>query len=331
MHVGSTWRRAIGVAGVAGALAWSTAGCGPDAAAVAEADRAAASATSRGGPDHDQIVLPADAYAFTTAELSRFSAARNLLIGQCLLGFGFTYGRGTDPVGRAQSADDQVADFGLYGNKRRYGVTLASVAGKYGYHLPSTVDSAGRPHRASPRRPTKAELVVMTGTDEKGNPVATTPSGKPIPRNGCVGKADATLGDVDGSLGDNTIVRSLAASSYQGSEKSKEVTTAFRAWSACMADRGHHYATPLSSSRFDISTKTVSAAEKATARDDVSCKQQTSLVTTWFGLEVTYQRGWIQHHASAFQKAKAERDSMLKKVDAVMRQAVPASIAPGAQ
>jgi hypothetical protein len=320
MQVRSTSLRVIGVVATLGALIGSTAGCASSGHAAQGPDRTDAFSTSRAGPSGDQIALPVDAYAFTTPEQSELALSRRLLMGRCLTGFGFGYDADADTARNAAVARDQLQDFGLYGNKRRYGVADLATASAYGYHLATTMHST---HQGTGGLGdlTAAEKTVLTGTDAEGRRVTTSASVRQIPEDGCVGVANAALGAAGGTIGDAASVRTLASSSFELSAKDTKVTAAIRAWSTCMAGKGYHYATPMTDPGFDTSTKTVSAAEIKAARTDVACKLQTNLVEIWLSVEAAYQKQQIKQHPADFRKAGTEHDAVMKKAAAAIAHA----------
>ncbi|GAB3976835.1 hypothetical protein GCM10029978_064840 [Actinoallomurus acanthiterrae] len=297
------------------------AGCGSGVDPVAEADHAASIATTHGGSSGIEIVLPINAYEYTVPERDQIGWARDILIGECMRGFDFSYDAAADAAQNRRLARMDMQDLGFYGNKRRYSVIDMATAASYGYHListttgaPSTVDQTN-PHGLGRLSATKT--VVMTGYGPDGKPVSRSATGRRIPAGGCVGVADAKLVG-SGSVGEAKPVSELAARSFDQSLKNVKVTAAFRAWSSCMAGRGDHYTSPLDKTGFNIDIKTVSPQETATAQADVACKQQTHLVDTWFNVELAYQKNWIEKHADEFHKAKTDHDRTMITVSRII-------------
>lgn len=291
------------------------AGCGSGVDAAAEANRAAAAATTHGGTAGNELILPINAFGYTVPERNKLGWARQILTGACMRRLGYSYNDAADDAAqheRAVAVD--LADHGSYGNKRRYAVTDLAIAGWYGYHLVSTVTSTGRrnPQRAAPMK--AAENEALTGFGAGGKPATRGGNGRPVPAGGCISAADADLAD-SGQVGEAKVVNQLDSRSYQQSLHDTKVTAAFRAWSTCMASKGYNIADPLrASDGFDLDTRTVTAAEIATARTDVSCKQQTRLTDIWFSSEVAYQKMQIKQHADQFHKARLEHDTVMKTV-----------------
>jgi hypothetical protein len=79
-----------------------------------------------------------------------------------------------------------------------------------------------------------------------------------------------------------------------------------------MAGEGYRYASPLDRTGFDLDHPAVSPSEIATAQADVTCKQQTQLVSVWFHAEVEYQRKWIEQHAEEFHEVKATHELVMR-------------------
>ncbi|SHM59723.1 hypothetical protein SAMN05216499_112132 [Actinacidiphila paucisporea] len=319
-HRWSPWtHRTAGLAVVA-VLLGAAAGCGSGSGPgpTAGAGRTAADfATLHGGPAHDQLALPVDAYAYTVAERDQLALARSVTTGECLRQFGYAYDFTADKAENALVARRDLMDFGLYGNKRRYNVTDPAVAAAYGYHLVSTVtgvEKAAGSDRHGLGDRSAAEDVVLTGNDPAGTVVSRTPAGRPIPAGGCAGQGNGAFTNRDGTIGDPATITGLRSASFDRSEHDPKVTSALRAWSACLLAKGRRYASPLDDPGFDIESRTVSPAEAAAARADVACKQQTHLTDTWLASEVTYQRQWIAAHPADFRAATAEHDATMKRV-----------------
>lgn len=320
MRAGSICRRLVGVAMAAG-MVGSAMGCGSGLDPVAEADGAASIATTHGGSTGDELILPVDAYGFTVPERNKLGLARDILIGECMRGFGFAYDAIADAAQYRRLTRANTQDFGFYGNKRRYSVTNMATAATYGYHLVSAVTDGTSPGNQANAHGlgslSTAGEAVLVGLGPDGRPVSKSASGRRVPAGGCVGAADATLAR-SGSVGEAKPVSDLAARSYEQSLKDATVTAAFKKWSTCMAGRGYHYASPLDKTGFNIDVKTVSTRETATARADVACKQQTHLVDTWFHAEVGYQKAWIEQHADQFLKAKSDHYAVMKVVSKIL-------------
>ncbi|CAG6396147.1 hypothetical protein NMG29_27305 [Streptomyces cocklensis] len=325
---GRRGRLAVAATAMTAAVAASVAGCGSGqgsggtttTAAVKPA--AGAFATLRGGPTHDQIALPVDAYALTVPERDRLDHSRSVLAGRCMRSFGYRYDAAADKAVAVRTARNHLGDFGLYENKRRYGVTDVAVAARYGYHLVSAASGTAVPqdeaddHGLGKESP--AEQEVRFGTDPKGKPALRTASGQPIPPNGCLSAGDATF-TVQGATGDDTeAVRALASTSFEQSQQDPAVVAARTAWSKCLAAKGYTFTDPLGNPGFDAGAPTVSPAESAMAAADAACKQQTHLTDVWLAAEAGFQQKWIAAHPADFRAAKSVHDEMMKRVDQVL-------------
>jgi hypothetical protein len=321
MWAGSACQRLV-VVMVAGALVGSVVGCGSGVDPAAEANGAASIATTHGGSSSDELVLPINAYGYTVPERDRLGWARDILIGECMRGYGFSYDATANAAQNSRRARVDIQDHGFYGNKRRYGLTGMATAATYGYHLVSTATGVASPaDQANPYglgTLSATGRAVLTGFGADGKRMSGSVSGRQVPAGGCLGAADAKLGG-SGSAREAKPVSDLAGMSYEHSLKDPAVTSAFRAWSSCMTGRAYHVADPLDASNgFNLDVKTVSAHETAAARADVACKQQTHLVDFWFNVEVGYQKKWIEQHADQFHKAKSDHDTTMKLVSKII-------------
>lgn len=291
-------------------------------------DRTAAPPTLPAGPPaRGEPVLPIDAYAVSTADEGKLGRARTLLVGQCLRRFGFPF----DAAGRAarddQATQNRIKDFGVYGNKRRYGVATMEAAERYGYHLDSVVDGTALPAPVKGARDahgfgelTPAMSVVLRGKTADGKrPPAV--DGQEVPEGGCMGEATAKLAAAGGpaSFNESELVSKIAADSFNRSLTDPEVTKAFSDWSACMKGKGYHYATPRDAGReFDIKKRAVPPQETAVAKADVSCKQETNLIGTWSSFETRYQQKEIDRNVEELQAIKTRHEARMRQVAAVI-------------
>ncbi|BBH71278.1 hypothetical protein ACTI_79630 [Actinoplanes sp. OR16] len=309
-------RLRFAVPGIA-ALMLTTAltGCSSDAAAPGTGPGAAQPAAAGASlPAADgEIVLPIDAYAFTFPQMSQLDRARQTLVRDCMQRFGFTY-----PFDAARMEERErglVLDFGVYGNKRRYGPTDAGDAGKYGYHSPSDIE-IGKPKidvAKEKENGSAAQQMVLTGEGPDGKSAPDSVGGQKIPEGGCVGEADTQISPQN-ALGDAGPVSQIARDSFDRSLADPEVTAAFKEWSSCMSGSGYNYPTPKEAGGdFSTDTEKVSAKEIAAAKADVACKEKSGLIAAWQGFEVAYQNAQIEKNAQSLQAAKAERDAQLKR------------------
>ena len=249
-------------------------------------------------PDaHGDIVLPADAYAFTLPETGQIDLARELLAGKCMQRLGYAFD--ADAARREIAAGNRntVTDLGWYGNKRRYGVTDPAIAARYGYHL-VTLTLGGTSPAPGLGTVTPAMRTALTGT--------------------CTREA-ATALSPDGVVGEADVVASLGGESFRASLRSPAVTAVFAQWSACMLEKGYHYASPtVAGTEFDVDNPRITPAEKAAASTDVACKERTHLPDIWRGFETTDQNQQIARNRTAFAAAKAAHDAEMRRVAAII-------------
>jgi hypothetical protein len=246
------------------------------------------------GPDTapSDFALPINSYSPSIEDVAVLTKARKLLIGECMQrsGFHFDSVAALAPLDRAASND--MSDNGLYGNKRRYGITDMETATRYGYHLVSVATGTALPARQ--------------GGASNSYGVGEITEAKRVALDRCIGEAQKRL------IGINTdLIARIASESYSGSFKDPAVTSAFAAWSVCMRTNGYDKTTPREASGFDIDVPTVSAEEVTAAQVDVRCKEQSNLVRIWYGFEVAYQNAQIEQHLPALQRIRNEKDRTL--------------------
>ncbi|MFF4922363.1 hypothetical protein ACFY4B_17420 [Kitasatospora sp. NPDC001261] len=236
--------------------------------------------------DPTVISLPLDPYFLPPADNARLHTALDRLVADCLRNAG---------VRPPAPATAPTPVLGRY--ERRYGITSASGARTTGYHLPAHPDPAQV--RLSPD-----QLNALTGPQS------------------CQESAARRITGTTSYPGDAYLVRSVNQESFDQSTKNPEVVAAVAAWSRCMKQAGHDYATPLQTGTWPSEQPT--DEERTTAITDVVCKQQTRLVRIWNEAEAAIQRTLIQQNTTAFDNVLAERRRMLSEADTLLAEG-PAS------
>jgi hypothetical protein len=267
---------------------------------------AAENPTASGGPAAPRQVtytdrLPMAGYSYTDAENSAIESAQQVLTRRCLRTYGIAY----EPTKPATDAP-QPAD-------RRYGLSSASEAARFGYHpnrdaLPSE----------GPALP-KDALAVFYGkrgaARDGGEKV--TYKGKEVPADGCFGQSVGKLSKEYDDPAGAAVASRIATGSYEKSLTDPSVKEGFRTWSACMRNSGFRYVSPMdpmNNSAFQGNT--VSAKEKETAAADVRCKEETGLLDIWFKAESRIQKTDIEKNTGALEKLRTAHQ---KKAEAARR------------
>lgn len=225
---------------------------------------------------------------------------------------------------RAQ-AQGEIEDFGTYGNGRHYGLVSQVLASKYGYHLKSTVDPASGTHTSpTPGSHPQAELNVMVGTTPDGKPL---PKALHVPSGGCRGEAERALGTIPDLLpggtkairGSAPLEAQISAEEFALSQTAPAVVSVIHQWSACMAERGYHYASPLKAgSDLNVDGPRPTPTEIQVAVTDVTCKQRVHLIQVWYGWEAAYQQKRIDENAQYFAGLRKKLDDQLRRTAAVL-------------
>jgi len=304
------------------------AGCGGHGDSTVGNVAVAQSVAAQSGGDHAgtaDLVLPVDAYGDSMEEAVQLGAARIILVGDCLRRFGFTVDSSAAVAQARSGAQAQVQVMGAYSNKRRYGITDLATAKKYGYHTP---DQLGRSMNTTPTK-TKAQIdvygsgpmtpakdVILHGRNADGS-AAISANGHQIPEGGCVAEANTKLRRVAGA-GQSDLVRQIRAESYHHSLSDPPVLAVFKAWSACMRQKGYAVSEPGNAGAQFADAPTVTTAEIDEATTDVTCKQSTDLVAIWQASEVAYQKKQIDKHSAELDQLKRETDEQRRRVAKVL-------------
>jgi hypothetical protein len=240
-------------------------------------------------------------YSYTVAENTAIESAQHVLTRRCMRKYGISYQPPKQDANSPKPAD------------RRYGLSSASEAARFGYH----------PNRDGqlPEGPSlsKDALTVFYGkrSAAQGDGEKLTYKGKEVPADGCFGQSVAELSKKYDDSADAAIASRIANQGYEKSLTDPSVKEGFRKWSACMRSSGFRYASPmepLNSPAFQ--GQTVSDKEKETATADVRCKEKTGLLDVWFKAESRIQKADIEKNSGALEKL---RKAHQKKAEAARR------------
>jgi len=261
-------------------------------------------------------MLPIESYMFSAKQTNFIDKAFSDVTRQCMARFDLPYDSQHPPAINVRLLD------------RRYGVTDARSAARYGYHLPpdspqAVAQAQSERHRSSPLGPD--ELRVLSGL-RSGVPVSRPSSqragsyrGVPIPEGGCFGEARRAL-DENGPGEDFTLVHQLNVESFNQSATAPSVRAAVGQWSRCMSATGYSHSDPLAAlAAFDIGTAAPSQQELRTAEADVRCKSRTHLVAAWTAAEVAIQNESIRVNHAELTLIRDRMDRQLRAAGSINR------------
>lgn len=120
-------------------------------------------------------------------------------------------------------------------------------------------------------------------------------------------------------------VPQIAAQAVTFTQSDPRIGAANQAWSACMASRHYHYATPSQVERHHWPSPPTKK-EIATAVADVTCKAQVNYLNTWLAVEAAYQQALIGRNLAALSQLQASFAPLLRRAEA----ALTAPTLPGA-
>ncbi|MFC7932178.1 hypothetical protein [Streptomyces cinereoruber] len=274
------------------APATGAAGAGTHSPAASAATPAAESAYT--------FRLPMARYSYTEAEYALVQSAEHVLAKRCMARYSLSY-RPPAPAPPPPPVD------------RRYGLAEKGNADRFGYRLPPVPTPSPAP---ADERLGAAEILVLYGRQGAGGRAGKLEHrGKAVPEKGCLGQAmeDFRKG-YEHPEGAEAASR-IATRSHQESLTDPKVRAALGKWSACMAESGYSYASPMEPLGKYLEGP-VTAEERATAGTDVACKRSTGLLETWFGVESEIQRRMIGPESAVLEEL---RDRHVRKVAAARR------------
>ncbi|MET9897218.1 hypothetical protein [Streptomyces sp. NPDC006446] len=251
------------------------------------------------------IVLPVSAYLFTREQQALVDTANSTLASDCMKRFGFDW-----PVKKAEPV--KVVN-------RRYSVVGEKVAAEHGYHvIPSAGDAEHAEGAVSSGAKFPPEAYMIYGA--KGGKAGASDSyqGKDIPQGGCLGEAGRKLGldkvqdPTKGKIG----LLSIDFSSFGKAQKAPEFKKAQDEWVACMKKAGYQHTTFLQpAEKYASQGESASPQEKAVAKADVKCKQETKLATVLLRLETQIQNDYIEQNAAGFAEIKKDQGAVIKSAN----------------
>lgn len=239
--------------------------------------------------------LPLDSYDLANAaDQQTLVQASQVAVRECMAKLGFH-----DSTPLASGKDQESAP----SVQRSYGITDLDAARENGYTPVGAVRITTLP--TTPSQP-GYELTIPAQLAEHGRAWVIAMYGAvppdPAPKNapGCI-DADASLGDEAWRSVDRDLVTKLRSEADQRTQTDSRVLAVNAQWSTCMAKHGYTYANP-SEPMTKQWPNPVSSTEKATAVQDVECKQQTNLPAIWLAVQAGYEQQLIDHNAVQLQQ-----------------------------
>lgn len=253
----------------------------------------------------DGLSLPLEQYLPKISELHVIDLASASLIKKCMARYGFGYSSPTRPP--AVRDDGDPANM-----SRRYGISDAQTAAKWGYAQPTEYGRSAPTDQLASM--SDAEYDVLWGHTKKSNDaaVATLPDGEAIPTGGCTREANRTLTS-HGSMAGDDLAQRLDTQSFAESQSDPRVQQVISLWAGCMSGDGYSFKTPFDPMKKYALTAGASpgAAEIATALADISCKKKVGLLTTCDSVESAIQREMIATNAAALSDGVLKKSALL--------------------
>ncbi|MFB6523743.1 hypothetical protein [Streptomyces sp. NPDC056401] len=288
------------------------------AAPVAPAPVADAKAFPPSAPERGLakgLDLPLETYMQDYADTVAIGNATRLLAQDCMK----TYGLDVQLPAPGPNPSPTENDANM---ERRYGLTDRETAATYGYGLPG--DEKPRT-RQQPPGLDALEIEVLTGrkapTGQEGRTAPPLPlearekareshNGKKIHERGCGGWADQ---EINAPTADElTRISALNGTSFTESMKTPAVVAAFKAWSACMAGKGHPgFKDPFEAARSVTRPEgsPTGPQEITLALAEIDCKAETGLVGTWFAEESKIQTTIVEEQRQVLDAFKTKNEA----------------------
>ncbi|WJV44535.1 hypothetical protein [Streptomyces flavofungini] len=243
------------------------------------------------------LSLPVEKYLAGYPEVVQWQRAQRSLWVSCMARYGFE--NFNPPV----PGVNPPAEYNDANMPRRYGISNAAEAAKYGYHLPP--QQMAEPPVWEPTDGPEGTVFLGEGPELSDG----TYNGTKVPEGGCRGETERQLGHL--SQGEDAA--RVNAASLTESMQRVAVQEIISKWSACMKTRGFTLDDPYKASdQFDLSTQTASAEEIKMATADVACKEETGLVQKWHEEESALQAKQIAAKRTALESERAKMNAVKK-------------------
>lgn len=258
-----------------------------------------------------ELAYPLAPYVADNQQLGLLGEAQDVLVDQCMRRYGFTYQQ------RRRAGVGAHRD-----NHRRYGVSDAAEANRYGYENPQL---GATPKPAQQPLGPNEKLVLhglevdpslqIPGTQEEAetSEVATTVvGGQKVPAGGCLRESALKLFTPTKDTVDPMVAQGIGLDAYARSQKDSRVTEVFAAWSACMGKHGYEVTNPVDQPPGIDDSNAGGPQAIVQAEQDVRCKRETNLVGVWHTVEVAYQQRAIEENAETLDKARRQLDERMR-------------------
>ena len=253
-------------------------------------------------PAADEVHLPLDPYVgLAKGHRETLEKANAILITKCMRDKGFAYqapaGSGTSQSG-APLPD--------------YGINDLKAARESGYSPPGTSSLQAAAEQG--KVPTLDKLVQDHGPAWVKAlygflPPDTSGSG------GCLSTAVVSAPEYDKL--DKELPGRLVGQASERTQGDSRVIAAMHAWSACMAQSGFSYQSPIEPRRQKWPSPP-SPTEIATAVADVNCKAKTNLAGIWLAVQTGYQQTLFEQNAPALKQLQDAWQGVLKNAEQIV-------------
>jgi hypothetical protein len=242
------------------------------------------------------LTLPTEDFRPTPGQRNIIARATNLKIAECMGEFGFTWASRSKELPAPNQVD------------RLYGVSDLGTAQRYGYHLPSS--GAASSSRSGSSLSVSERLVLSGSSDGSGTSGGASVSyqGKPVPDGGCAKHGRRQAMGVD-DIDPERLADTITVEMWKKSKSDPRVVAVIADWSQCMKQAGYTYASPLDAGADRpewLRADAAGAAEIETAVADVTCKQRTNLIGTWFTIESAYEMDAIQLYREQLNRIRTQ-------------------------
>jgi hypothetical protein len=237
---------------------------------------------------------PLDAFRLSVSDQAMVNRAVYAVVAGCMKRQGLTPPEAPEPIDSKAKA---------------YGIESSARAADWGYQVPADQTS-------TVVRPAGWD-VALRGADSPQSPAGTTGTG-------CIGEGTAAVQIPAPSGTDPDLVEQLTDRARDDSTFDPAWQAADLMWSVCMQGRGLSFKTPELAAAGPWPAP-AGAAEKATAKADVACKESTHLVRAKREVETAHQHVLVERNRAGLDAAARFNKARLAKATKVLADATAAA------
>lgn len=257
--------------------------------------------------DPRTVPQPLAAYTFNAAQRDVLDRATLITANRCMEQYGFAPQR----TWRRPPINELWARYGLWDP------TSATT----GYLSPEELEISSAGMASYLPFVGEAQVVYFGQVPQYG--------GVEVPPGGCQAQVNAAVWEVEGVTDLRGFVSELYEEARERSRQDPRVQSLLEAWRTCMNEKGWDYEDvwspfeywsqpPRRGTERHVTLASISADEKASAKDDVACKHSTGLLGTWLAADIAYQQLIVERESQRLAEWSEDMAAILANANEII-------------